>query len=101
MHVKVHLVRQAGRRLPWREVINLPPLAGALRMYRVAYGSGSVTVLELRDPGNQTEEGSLATLYEPVLLDLGNDRMVFRGFERQRTENGTIGLAQEWRCEVV
>lgn len=95
-------MRRAGRRLPWQEINNLPALTGFLRMFQVANRTlGTVTVLELRDSGNQTDTGRLATLFEPVLVNVGDNRMVFRGFERQVSEDGPVGLVQEWRCELI
>lgn len=101
MYVKLQLERCRGRHLPWRQILNQPAVRGALHMFDVAYRSGHVTVLELRDSGNQTEAGLLATLYEPVLLGLGDNVLRFRGYERASSEEGAIGFVQEWRCELL
>jgi hypothetical protein len=102
MNVRLYLMRRYGRRLSWLDVTNSAPLVGALSMVQTAYRSaGTVTVLTLRDAGNQTEAGTLATLYEPVLANLGNDILVFRGFEQVESEYGRAGVVQEWRCELA
>jgi hypothetical protein len=101
MRVKLFMERQAGRRFPWREIENRPALVGLLQMHSVSYRSGWVTLLELRNPDNQTDAGRLAVLYEPVLLHIGNGLMRFRGYEHRQTEDGAVGLAQEWRCQIV
>lgn len=62
---------------------------------------GSVMVLQLRDACNQTSEGQLAALYEPVIIGLGNGILRFRGIERVETDDGPVGYAQEWRCELL
>jgi outer membrane cobalamin receptor len=49
---------------------------------------------------NQTQEGHLATLYEPVITGLGNGLMTFRGIERVQGKAGVTGYAQEWRITV-
>lgn len=101
MRVRLYLLRHLGRRLPWLEVDNSTPLAGSIQLYRVHHRAyGDVLTLRLFDPGNQTKEGTLATLYEPVLSNLGNGMMVFRGIERIDSREGPVGYAQEWRCEI-
>jgi len=101
MYARVFLMRRHGRKLPWREALNVAPLVGSLTMYRVSWRGGSETqALTVRNPANQTEAGSLATLFEPVLTNIGNGVMVFRGIERIDREDGPAGYAQEWRCEV-
>lgn len=57
-------------------------------------------VLQLSAEDNQTKEGHLATLYEPVITGMGSGLMTFRGIERMESEDGPVGYAQEWRVVV-
>src|SRR5437867_3203427 len=101
MRVKLYLMRHRGRRLSWQDVVNSKPLAGDLGMYSIHHRNyGQVQVLELRDPTNQTDSGRLSTLFEPVLRDLGTNMMVFKGIERLETQDGPVGMVQEWRVVV-
>jgi hypothetical protein len=43
----------------------------------------------------------VATLYEPVLIDLGHGILQFRGIERVNDASGKVAYVQEWRCEVL
>jgi hypothetical protein len=71
-------------------------------MYYVTRRSGAGTqALSLRDPGNQTDTGLLATLFDPVLTNLGNGVLQFKGIERVASDYGPAGYAQEWRCELA
>ena len=101
MKVTIQLLRRYGRKLRQRDLREVKQLSGQLQMFSVQHRAyGSVMVLGLSEVTNQTKEGHLATLYEPVLTGLGNGLMTFRGIERVQGEDGVTGYAQEWRCEV-
>jgi len=55
----------------------------------------------LTDFNCETEVGKLATIYEPVLVSLGNGVLEFRGLESIIDARGQAGYAQGWRCEPV
>lgn len=102
MKATIQLLRCYGRRLRRRGSSEAKQLTGRLQMFCVQHRAyGSVLVLQLSEVTNQTKEGHLATLYEPVITGLGNNVMTFRGIERIETEDGPVGYAQEWRCQVV
>lgn len=102
MKATVQLLRSYGRRLRRQELGTGPRLVGDLTMHTVNHRAyGSVAVLLLRDACNQTAEGQLAALYEPVITGLGNGIFRFRGIERVETNDGPVGYAQEWRCELL
>lgn len=101
MKATIQLLRRYGRKLRRRELSEAKQLTGQLAMFSVQHRAyGSVTVLQLSDVDNQTKEGHLATLYEPVITGLGNGLMTFRGIERVAGEDGVTGYAQEWRVEM-
>lgn len=102
MKATIQLLRRRGRRLKRRDTGTSKQLTGTLAMFAVDHRAyGRVMVLQLVEPTNPTSSGHLAALYEPVITALGNNVIVFRGIERVETEDGPVGYAQEWRCEVV
>lgn len=102
MEATIQLLRKHGRRLRRRDLPAAKPLTGQLTMFSVQHRAyGSVSILQLTAVANQTADGHLATLYEPVLTGLGNGILTFRGIERVQTPDGPAGYAQEWRCTVA
>ncbi|MDP3512189.1 MAG: hypothetical protein Q8S20_05505 [Sulfuritalea sp.] len=102
MKATVQLLRRYGRKLRKRNLGEVTWLSGQLQMFSVQHRAyGSVQVLQLSAIDNQTSDGHLATLYEPVITGLGNGRMTFRGIERMESEEGPVGYAQEWRVELM
>ncbi len=98
MHVRLWKSHHLGRRLADRDAAGAQPLEGDLVLSSTHYrGHGSIACLSLVDPGNQTHQGHVATLYDPQLLGLGNGRMRFRGIESVEGR----GYAQEWLVEVA
>ena len=98
MKVRIQKLRYQGQRLPPQDWQNTPPLVGNLSLHQVHFkGFGSVEVLELWEISNQTQDGKLAVLYEPRLVSLGNELMLFRGVETI----GKAGVVQEWRVELA
>lgn len=101
MNATIQLLRRYGRRLRKRDLGEAKQLSGQLQMFSVQHRAyGSVMVLQLSAIDNQTQEGHLATLYEPVITGLGNGLMTFRGIERVEGQDGVTGYAQEWRVRV-
>lgn len=101
MYAEVYLRRCRGKRLRPSDENTQPPLYGTLQLAYVGAAGPGYAVLTLRALGNQTEQGELLRLYEPVIIGLGTWWMVFRGFESYSTEDGTVSFVQEWRCHVT
>lgn len=97
---KIRRLRVNGRRLPWREILNTPPLEGDLRTYEMQLRGRWVkaaTVAAL-DPAAQP---ALPDLYEPVLIGIAPLALQLRGFERHEGPEGPYSVAQEWHCELT
>lgn len=101
MLLEVHLRRFHGRRLTTSEERQRAPLVGDASFCTVGYAQGEYKQLSLQQRNNQTESGTLLKLYEPVMAGLGNDWIVFRGFEKLETKDGPVSFVQEWRCRVL
>ena len=98
MKWRVRLMRKAGRRIPWKILINEPGLIGTIRTHSNRHPNQrpyTVAVLHVGDkpiaPGIE--------LIEPQLLMLGDQALILRGFERLRNDEGPFTVLQEWRCE--
>lgn len=100
MHADVYLRRCRGKRLRPAEENAQTPLYGVLQLAHVGMNSPGYTVLTLHAVGNQTEQGELLRLYEPVITGVGNGWLAFRGFESIATADGAVSFVQEWRCCV-
>ena len=96
MRCRVYPLRRRGRRLPWREVINAPSFEGALSTHYLSLPDERYFVAKLTAPGDALCDPLLPELYEPVLTNIGNGRLL-RGFERE----GEAAMVQEWRCEIL
>jgi hypothetical protein len=99
MKWRVRLMRKAGRRIPWKIVINDPGHVGTIRTQVCTYGSQepySIAVLS----GESVIANELELL-EPQLLMLGDQALILRGYERLRDDEGRFTLLQEWRCEIA
>ena len=71
-------MRNAGRRIPWKVLINEPGLIGTIRTHSCTYGDQepySVAVLNVSD--SPIAEG--IELLEPQLLMLGDQALILRG----------------------
>ena len=93
-------MRKAGRRIPWKILINKPGLVGTFRTHSCTYGDQEpydVAVLNAGD--SPIAEG--IELIEPQLLMLGDQALILRGYERLQNEEGPFTVLQEWRCEPV
>jgi hypothetical protein len=43
----------------------------------------------------------LPELFEPQLLEIADDAVLLRGYERIKDGSGSFTVVQEWRCEVA
>ena len=97
MKWRVRLMRKAGRRIPWKILINEPGLVGTVRTHVCNYGNrGPFKVAVLT--GDSTVAPGIE-LIEPQLLDLGDQVLILRGYERLASDEGPFTVLQEWRCE--
>jgi hypothetical protein len=93
-------MRKAGRRIPWKFLINEPGLIGTIRTHSCTYGDQmpyDIAVLNVSD--SPIAEG--IELIEPQLLMLGDQALILRGYEKLQSERGPFTVLQEWRCEPV
>jgi hypothetical protein len=100
MEWRVRLMRKAGRRIPWKTLINELGLMGTIRTHSCTYGDQepyNVAVLNVSD--SPIAEG--IELLEPQLLMLGDQALILRGYERLVSDEGPLTVLQEWRCEPV
>jgi len=97
MQFRVFPMRKRGRRLPWREIENRPSFVGTLQSYRIKHGEQDFNAISLLS-GSPAERKKLPDLYEPVLETFAINAFVLRGFERLETEQGSVGVVQEWHC---
>lgn len=101
MYAEVFVRRCRGKRLRPSEESAQTPLYGELRLAYVGAAGPGYAVLTLQALGNQTAQGELLHLYEPVITGLGTWWIAFRGFESHSTAEGTVSFVQEWRCHVT
>lgn len=99
MRFRVYLLRQQGRRLPWREVKNGPAYIGDLLSQSVDAGGERYRILSLR-PSDPMARESIPELYEPVLTVFAPLAFRLRGFERVEAKEGHCSVVQEWHCEM-
>jgi hypothetical protein len=97
MQFRIYPMRRGGRRLPWREIENGPSFVGTLQSYRIKHGEEDFEAVSLLS-GSPAEGKPLPDLYEPVLEVFAVNAFVLRGYERVETDQGAIGVVQEWQC---
>jgi len=99
MRFKVFVLRNRGRRLSWRDVLNGPSFIGHLVTHEMKTAEDTYRVLTLRadDPMVPTP---IPPLYEAALLGFAPLAFRLRGFERVETGGGTFAVVQEWHCEL-
>ena len=91
-------MRTAGRRIPWKVLINKPGTVGTIRTHSCNYGNqGPYTVAVLI---GESPMAAGIELIEPQLLMLGDQALILRGYERLKDERGLFTVLQEWRCEL-
>src|SRR3954469_17519169 len=97
MKWRVRFMRKAGRRIPWKVLINEPGLVGHIRT-NISHGSGAPYRLAVLH-SNDSPIAKGIELIEPQLLMLGDQALILRGFERLQNDHGPFTVLQEWRCE--
>ena len=93
MQVTVRCLRYLGKKLGDREIISQKPLEGSLVTARVS----SYLVAELVLPTSGGLHTTLATLFEPQLVQVRDWGLMLRGIQRV----GDCSYLQEWSCQVV
>ena len=92
-------MRKAGRRIPWKVLINEPGQVGTIRTQVCNYGSqGPYSIAVLSGDSVVANE---IELLEPQLAMMGDQALILRGYERLQDEDGPFTVLQEWRCEPV
>lgn len=94
----VRLLRYRGRVLPWREVVNRPPLAGDLRVEQ-CYDEDlrrHVRLARLLDPSTPGHVRSPPTLIDVRLIGMSPSAFSLAGLERVDGAD----YAQSWLVEV-
>jgi hypothetical protein len=97
---KVYLLRQRGRRLPWRDVVNGPAYVGDLRSHTVDRRGERYNVVTLAPVDEPVAGSPIPDLYEPVLLGFSPLAFRLRGFEATQSTDGQTGVVQEWHLEL-
>ena len=99
MKWRVRLMRKAGRRIPWKILINEPGMVGTIRTHDRTYRDQErYTVATL---GGDSPIAAGIELIEPQLVMLGDQALILRGYERLINDDGPFTVLQEWRCEPV
>ena len=93
MQVTVRRLRHLGKKLGDREVISQKPLEGMLITTQVS----SYKVAELVETTSGGLHTTLATLYEPQLVQVRDWGLMLRGIQKV----GDCSYLQEWSCKVV
>lgn len=97
MIVELSLMRDRGRRLPWRQIDGGPACVGKLQL--VCYpGSDRPTAAYLLDIGAQVRH-LVPDLHEPMIISFGTDSFRLRGIERIELDGGVHAVVQEWYCK--
>ena len=99
MLFRIRPLRERGRRLPWREVVNGPVYRGELLTYELQAGSQRVRVAALNGLEPAVAK-TLPELFEPVLVGVAPLALVLRGYERIESDRGAYTVVQEWHCEL-
>jgi hypothetical protein len=94
MHFSVMRMRERGRPLPRRELVNREQTSGDLRIEQLfdQHLRRYVRVARLLDPLRPVEPDRLPPLYDPALLAMSPLAFTLAGFERI----GTADYAQSW-----
>ena len=82
-------MRKAGRRIPWKILINEPGQVGTIRTHSCTYGDQepySVAVLNVSD--SPITEGT--ELSEPQLLMLDDQVLILRGYDLLRDDERPV-----------
>ncbi len=93
MRVTVRCLRYLGKKLTDRDVLSKPPLTGTLVTARVA----TYLVAELVEMTSGGLHTTIATLFEPQLVQIRDWGLILRGIQKV----GDCSYLQEWSCKVV
>ena len=94
MNANVTLLRQGGKRI---DKLYGDPLSGRLAMHTMSNANGIYRELNLMAGDPMRKPESIARLYDPQLISIGNGSMLIRGFE---VVDGRSVL-QEWACQIT
>lgn len=92
MKVTVRFLRSHGKKLPDRDVVSQKALEGTLVTARVS----TYLVAELVHLTSGGLRTTIATLYEPQLVQIRNWGLMLRGLEKV----GETSYLQEWSCTI-
>ncbi|MDB5821386.1 MAG: hypothetical protein JWR21_90 [Herminiimonas sp.] len=96
MKWRVKLMRKAGRRIPWKVLINERGMIGSITTHYCEYADQERYKVAALMCGPLRCE---LELIEPQLLALGDQALILRGYERLVNDEGPFTVLQEWRCE--
>ena len=97
MKVRITAFRHNGKRLTDAEIANQGPLEGELISAQVADKRGFYRRADLQAPKGSGLTDTLATLFEPELMQIGENMLLLRGIEKRAGR----AYLQEWRCELI
>jgi hypothetical protein len=100
MRFKVYRLRRSGRRLAWRDALNVQPEVGELVTHLVAARGRTYAAASLRPAGAPVAEPAIPDLYEPVLVGVSTLALRLRGYERLEEAGIVRAVLQEWHCEL-
>jgi hypothetical protein len=100
MYSKIKRLRVRGARRSDREITSDPGVVGHLTMAIV----GTARQLKVHGAGDDSQRFPvIPVLFDPVILAMGANRMLFAGTERQGDQadpNGQV-VMQEWAVEIM
>lgn len=99
MRFKVYLLRQRGRRLPWREAKNGPVYVGTLVTHMEERGGERYKVTQLQPDAGPMSQERPPDLYEAQVIGFAPIAFRLRGFERLDGPDGGCSVLQEWHVE--
>ena len=97
MKWRVRLMRKAGRRIPWKILVNEPGMVGTIRTHYCSYRDQERYKVAALMGDSPIAPG--IELIEPQLVQLGDQALILRGYERLKDDAGPFTVLQEWRCE--
>jgi hypothetical protein len=98
MHFAVRLLRRRGRMLPWREVVNHPPLVGDLRIEEIRDGAlhRYIRTARLFRDMEILHRDDRPTLYDVHIVAMSPQAFTLAGFERVEEAE----YAQSWLVQA-
>ncbi len=79
---------------------NGPAYIGDLRSHTVECDGTRYNVATLMNVASPAAGSTIPDLYEPVLVAFTVLAVRLRGYERIERHGGSIGVVQEWHCEL-